>query len=89
MERNTNTDRIEPKGPTAPPAMGGTADLAGTASLEKGGRVRGRLVSGWRFTRHLLEMGVAMVAGMAALGVWCSRCWESRQATPTCSSATA
>jgi hypothetical protein len=49
--------------------MGNTADRAGTASVETGGRVRGRLVSGWRFTRHLLEMVVAMVAGMAALGV--------------------
>jgi hypothetical protein len=45
------------------------AGLAGTASSEKGGRVRSRLVSGWRFTRHLLEMVIAMFAGMAVLGV--------------------
>ena len=42
-----------------------------TPSPEAGGRVRRRLrlVSGWRFTRHLLEMVVAMMAGMAVLGV--------------------
>jgi hypothetical protein len=45
------------------------AGLAGTASPEKGGPVRSRLVSGWRFTRHLLEMVLAMLAGMAVLGV--------------------
>jgi hypothetical protein len=45
------------------------AGLAGPASSEKGGRVRSRLVSGWRFTRHLLEMVIAMFAGMAVLGV--------------------
>ena len=44
-------------------------ESTGTASPEAGGRVRSRLVSGWRFTRHLLEMVVAMFAGMAVLGV--------------------
>jgi hypothetical protein len=58
---------------TANPA--GTSDVAwpaGTASEETGGRVRGRLVSGWHFTRHLLEMVVAMMAGMIILGaaIW-------------------
>ena len=49
--------------------MSDAAGFARTASTDMGGRVRGRLVSGWHFTRHLLEMVVAMVAGMAALGV--------------------
>jgi hypothetical protein len=42
-----------------------------TASPEAGGRVRRRLRLGahWRFARHLLEMIVAMMAGMAVLGV--------------------
>ena len=42
-----------------------------TASPEAGGRVRRRLRlgAGWRFARHLLEMVVAMIAGMAVLGV--------------------
>ncbi len=61
-----NTEPIE----TATPAgMSDAAGLAGTASPETGGRVRSRLVSGWHFTRHLLEMVVAMLAGMALLGV--------------------
>jgi hypothetical protein len=42
-----------------------------TASPEAGGRVRRRLRlgAGWRFARHLLEMVLAMIAGMAVLGV--------------------
>jgi hypothetical protein len=52
--------------------MSDAVGLAGKASPETGGRVRSRLVSGWHFTRHLLEMVVAMVAGMAVLGaaIW-------------------
>jgi len=61
-----NTESTE----TATPAgKSDAAGLAGTASPETGGRVRRRLVSSWRFTRHLLEMVVAMLAGMAVLGV--------------------
>lgn len=48
--------------------MSESARLAGTTSPETVGRVR-RLVSGWHFTRHLLEMVAAMIAGMALLGV--------------------
>ena len=42
-----------------------------TASPEAGGRVRGRLRlgAGWRFARHLLEMVLAMIVGMAVLSV--------------------
>jgi flagellar biosynthetic protein FliP len=49
--------------------MGGAAEPAGAASPETGGLVRGRLVSGWRFTRHLLEMVVAMMVGMGVFGL--------------------
>jgi flagellar biosynthetic protein FliP len=49
--------------------MSEAAGLAGTASPETVGRIRRRLVSGWHFTRHLLEMVAAMMAGMAVLGV--------------------
>ncbi len=42
-----------------------------SASPEAGRQVRRQLClgAGWRFTRHLLEMVLAMFAGMAALGV--------------------
>ena len=43
-------------------------ELSRTVSPGEAGRAR-RLVSGWRFARHLLEMVVAMMAGMAVLGV--------------------
>ncbi len=49
--------------------MSDAAGLAGTASPETSGRVRSRLVSGWHFTHHLLEMVVAMLAGMVVLEV--------------------
>ncbi len=68
-----DSNNTEPNEKVAAPAGKSDAagELAGTASLEmkKGGRVRSRLVSGLRFTRHLLEMVVAMLAGMAVLGV--------------------
>ena len=49
-----------------------SAGLAATAPPEGRERVRARLLSGWRFARHLLEMVAAMVAGMAVLGaaIW-------------------
>ena len=52
-----------------PAGMSDEARVAGTASPEEGDRIRSRLVSGWRFTRHLLEMVLAMLAGMAVFGV--------------------
>jgi hypothetical protein len=45
-----------------------SAGLAATAPPEGRERVRARLLAGWRFTRHLLEMVAAMVAGMVVLG---------------------
>jgi hypothetical protein len=61
-----NTEAIETR---TPAEMGDTGGLAGVASMETGGRVRGRLLSVWRFGRHLLEMVVAMMVGMGALGL--------------------
>ena len=52
-----------------PAGMSDAAGRAGTASPEKGGRVRSRLVSGWHFTRHFLEMVLAMMIGMGAFGL--------------------
>ena len=69
MERNMDTNGTEPNGPATPTAMGDAAEPAGTASPETGGRGRARLVSGWRFTRHLLEMVVAMMLGMGVFGL--------------------
>jgi hypothetical protein len=61
-----NTELLE----TATPAgMGDARGSAGTASPETVGRVRRRLGVAWSFTRHLLEMVAAMIAGMAVLGV--------------------
>jgi hypothetical protein len=45
------------------------AGTLGAAPPETGGRVRGRLATGWRFARHLLEMVVAMMAGMGLFGL--------------------
>ena len=48
--------------------MGEAAEPSGTVSPGKAGWARRRVASGWRFARHLLEMVVAMMAGMAVLG---------------------
>ena len=69
MERNTDTGGAAPDGLEATTAPGGAAGLAGAASPATDGRARGRLVTGWRFARHLLEMVVAMVVGMGAFGL--------------------
>lgn len=58
-----------PNGPATPTAMSEAAELADTAPPETDGRLRGRLASGWRFTRHLLEMVVAMMIGMGVFGL--------------------
>jgi hypothetical protein len=72
METEMDPNNIEPIETATPSGMSDAAGLAATASPEMGGRLRGGLLSGWRFTRHLLEMVAAMVAGMAVLGaaIW-------------------
>jgi hypothetical protein len=47
--------------------MSDATALAGTATPNPERPVRSRLASSWLFTRHLLEMVVAMLAGMAML----------------------
>jgi hypothetical protein len=46
-----------------------SAGLAATAPPEGREPARARLLSGWRFTRHLLEMVLAMMVGMGVLGL--------------------
>jgi hypothetical protein len=71
MERKTNTNGTQPNEPATPTAMSKAVKETGTVSPRKGAQARRwlRLDAGWRFTRHLLEMVVAMMAGMAVLGV--------------------
>lgn len=64
-----NTNGTEPnRAPAAFAATGEAAEPAAAIPPETSGITRRRLVSGWHFTRHLLEMVLAMVAGMALLG---------------------
>ena len=69
MERKTNTNGTEPNEPATPTAMSKAVEETGTVSRRKAGQARRYFGAGWRFTRHLLEMVVAMFAGMAVLGV--------------------
>jgi hypothetical protein len=69
MEAKMKSNDTEANETATAAAMSDAAGFSRAASRVTGGRVRGRLVSGWRFTRHLLEMVIAMVAGMGALGV--------------------
>ena len=69
MEKKTNTNGIEPNEPATPAAMSKAAEETGTVSPRKAGQARRYLGAGWRFTRHLMEMVLAMMAGMAVLGV--------------------
>lgn len=67
-----NTENTEPnEGPTFA-ATSEAARMSGATPPEAVGRVRGRLLSTWRFTRHLLEMLLAMFAGMGVfyLVIW-------------------
>ena len=69
MEAKVDPNDTAPIESATPAGMSGAAGRAGTASPATDGRVRRRLLSGWHFTRHLLEMVVAMLAGMAVLQV--------------------
>jgi flagellar biosynthetic protein FliP len=70
MEK-TNTGGTEPNEPATPTALSKAVEETGTVPPGKAGQARRRLRlgAGWRFTRHLLEMVVAMMTGMAVLGV--------------------
>jgi len=49
--------------------MSKAVEETGTVPPTKAGQARGYLGAGWRFTRHLLELVLAMIAGMAVLGM--------------------
>ena len=69
MERKSKTNGTEPNEAAS---LGGTFEVAEpalTVAPEVEGTLRRYLSVGWRFTRHLLEMVLAMMAGMAVLGV--------------------
>ena len=69
MERKMNTNGTEPNEPATVTEMNEAVEHPGTLSPKTGGQARRHLGAGWRFMRHLLEMVVAMFAGMAVLGV--------------------
>ena len=69
MNRKTNTNGAEMDEPATPKAMSEAVEETATVSPRKAGQARRYLGSGVRFTRHLLEMVVAMFAGMAVFGV--------------------
>jgi len=69
MDRQPSASGIELDEATI---LAGTGDAVGNAdatSPKAAAQFRRYLGTAWHFTRHLLEMVVAMVAGMAALGV--------------------
>lgn len=68
MERKFNVNGIDP-GEAATLAGMGEAVEHREAAAEVGERFRRYLGTAWSFTRHLMEMVVAMIAGMVVLGV--------------------
>jgi hypothetical protein len=69
MEIKIDANGTEPVEPTALAVTGEVLEPTETVSAETGGQVLRYVVAGWHFTRHLLEMVVAMMAGMMVLGV--------------------
>jgi hypothetical protein len=69
MERKTNTHGTEPNEAASLAGTCEVAEPATTVAPEVDGTLRRYLGMGWRFTRHLLEMVVAMMAGMLVLSV--------------------
>jgi len=69
MERKTKTNGTEPNEPRTLTGMSKAVEETSTVPPRKSGQARSYLGAGWRFTRHLLEMVVAMFTGMAVLGV--------------------
>jgi hypothetical protein len=69
-ETEMNTDGVETDGKANPTVAGEAVELVGGVPPRTGDRARRRLRlgAGWRFARHLLEMVVAMMVGMAVLG---------------------
>jgi hypothetical protein len=71
MERKMNANGTDPNEPMALTAMDEAVEYPGAVPPKTVERARWwlRLGAVWRFTRHLLEMIVAMMAGMGVLGV--------------------
>jgi hypothetical protein len=69
METRTRTGGSGPEEAAPLAAMSPATEPSAAASTETHGWARRYLGSGWRFALHLLEMVVAMIAGMAVLGV--------------------
>jgi hypothetical protein len=68
LERKTNTNGTEMDEPATPKAMNDTVQKTAKVPPRKGGQTRRYLGSGVRFTRHLLEMVVAMLTHVAMIG---------------------
>jgi hypothetical protein len=69
METRNYLNGPEPGETPAVAAVGNVVEQAGAVPTETGGWIRHHLGAAWSFTRHLLEMVVAMMAGMVLLGV--------------------
>jgi hypothetical protein len=69
METRTRTGGSGPDEAVPLAAMSPATEPSAAASTETYGWASRYLRLGWRFTLHLLEMVVAMIAGMAVLGV--------------------
>ena len=63
------TNSTEPDDTATFSARSKAGEHAGAVSPKVGGQTRLYLGASWRFARHPLEMVVAMMAGMAVLGV--------------------
>jgi hypothetical protein len=68
METRNYLNGPEPGETPAVAAVGEVVEQAGAVPTETGGWIRHHLGAAWNFTRHLLEMVVAMMAGMVLLG---------------------
>lgn len=67
METKMTTNSTESNETAALAVMSTAEEYTITLSPKTGGQVRRYLGAGWRFTRHLLEMVVAMIVGMEVL----------------------
>jgi hypothetical protein len=67
METKMNTNGTESNEPATLMVMSTAEEHMDTVSPKTGGQARRYLGAGWRFTRHLLEMVVAMIVGMEVL----------------------
>lgn len=69
METKMNPNSIEASETATLAVVSEGTEQAVTVSQNGAGRARRYLGVGWRFTRHLLEMVVAMMIGMVVLGL--------------------